>query len=110
MDIQSNRQLWGVEFPVNGEWDAGVTPLHFQPPKSGRWTVRREANHFVVLFHRFDNGMETVLATFPPTEEGEINAKSCALAARDTQLFSTEKENNHVVPKNHHCRSPRSGS
>lgn len=40
-DIKSNRELWGVDFPVGGEWDAGYTAPAVQAGKQGRWTVRR---------------------------------------------------------------------
>ena len=86
--VMSNCQLWGKEFPAGGEWDAGVTPPSHPPGQSGRWTVRREPERFVVVFHSFDNGKETLLDTFPPTEQGEIDAKTCALSARDTLRIS----------------------
>ncbi len=79
--IKSNRQLWGRDFPVGGEWDAGSTPPHVRPEQAGRWTVRRDAEHFIVVFHCFSDGRETLLDSFPPTEQGELDAKACALAA-----------------------------
>jgi hypothetical protein len=78
-EIKSNRQLWEIDFPVGGEWDAGCT--HTAQP--GRWTVRRDPDHFVIVFHAFDSGQVIQLETFEPTEEGEISAKIAALAARD---------------------------
>ena len=78
-DIKSNRQLWGTDFSIGGEWDAGVT--HTVP--QGRWTVRRDPDHFVVVFYAFDSGEDIQLETFDPKEEGEISAKVAALAARD---------------------------
>ena len=86
--IRTNRQLWGCDFPVGSEWDAGSTPPHVRPEQAGRWTVRREAERFVVVFHSFNNGQENLLEVFAPTEQGELNAKTCALAARDNLRFS----------------------
>ncbi len=89
--IQTNKELWGKEFPIGGEWDAGLTPPHTPTDKSGRWTVRREETRFVVLFHRFQDRSDTLLAEHPPTEQGEIDAKTCAVAAR---------QNNQIAPFN----------
>jgi hypothetical protein len=86
--IKPNRQLWGRDFPVGGEWDAGATPPHIRPEQAGRWTVRREAERFVVVFHSFNNGQENLLEAFAPTKQGELDAKTCALVARDNQRFS----------------------
>ena len=86
--IRTNRQLWGRDFPAGGEWDAGSTPPHIRPEQAGRWTVRREAERFVVVFHSFNNGQETLLEAFAPTEQGEMDAKACALVARDNSRFS----------------------
>ncbi len=80
--IQTNKELWGKDFPINGEWDAGLTPPHTPPGKSGRWTVKREETRFVVFFHYFQNHSDTLLAEYPATEQGEIDAKTCAVAAR----------------------------
>jgi len=79
--IKSCRQLWGKDFPVGGEWDAGVTPPLVPTIPAGRWTVRREPERFTVVFHAFSDGQETLLDIFPPTEQGEMDAKACALAA-----------------------------
>ena len=38
--IRTSRQLWGRDFVVGGEWDAGSTPPHIRPEQAGRWTVR----------------------------------------------------------------------
>ena len=78
-DIKSNLQLWGTDFPVGSEWDAGVTNTASQE----RWTVRRDPDQFVVVFHAFDTGEDVLLGTFDPTEEGEISAKATAIVARD---------------------------
>ena len=78
-DIKSNRQIWGTDFPISGEWDAGCT--HTAQP--GRWTVRRDPDHFIVLFHAFDSGEDIQFETYDPTEEGEISAKATAIVARD---------------------------
>lgn len=82
--VASNRQIWGRDFPVGGEWDAGATPLLMPACPAGRWTVRRNPENFIVVFHRIADGQETILETFPPTEEGEVDAKNCALAACKT--------------------------
>ena len=82
-EIQSHRQIWGTDFPVGSEWDAGVTPPLWPNYPAGRWTMRREENRFTVVFHRFADGKETLLGEFPPTEQGELDAKTCALAALD---------------------------
>ena len=87
--IQTNKELWGKDFPINGEWDAGLTPPHTPPGKSGRWTVRRTEQRFIVVFAYFNIKRETLLAVFPPTEQGEIDAKTCAVAAR---------QNNQIPP------------
>jgi hypothetical protein len=87
-EIKSNRQIWGKDFPIGGEWDAGATPPLWPTYPAGRWTVRREEGRFIVVFHRFADKSETLLGDFPPTEQGELNAKACALAARDTLRFS----------------------
>ncbi len=101
--VKSNRQLWGKEFPVGGEWDAGATPPLMPTIPAGRWTVRREPEHFTVVFHSFGDGQETLLETFPPTEhrscrehrrhagarrQGELDAKACALSAREALRIS----------------------
>jgi len=56
-EIKSNRQLWGIDFPIGGEWDAGVTQI---TPR-GRWTMRRDPDHFFVVFHAFDTGEQRYL-------------------------------------------------
>ena len=76
-EIKSNQQVWGKPFPLGGEWDAGVT-VH-RP--HGRWTVRLDPHEFVVIFHDFAARTDTVLERFEPTDEGEIAAKTCAVAA-----------------------------
>jgi len=86
--IKSHRQIWGEDFPVGSEWDAGATPPLWPTYQAGRWSLRREANRFTVFFHRFANGRETILGEFPPTEQGELAAKACALSARDNLQFS----------------------
>jgi len=80
--ILTNRQLWGNDFPIDGEWDAGTTPPHYPLPQAGRWTVRRDADRFNVYFHSYQTGTDTILATFPPTEKGEVDAKVFALSAK----------------------------
>lgn len=78
-EIKTHRQLWGTDFPINGEWDAKTTRPHICPEYAGRWTVRRETEHFVAVFHYFKNGQETRLAEYPATEQGELDAKTFAL-------------------------------
>lgn len=77
-DVKTNREIWGTDFPVGGEWDAGVV-LARPGLAGGRWTVRREPDHFVVVFHHYSNGQEDLVATFLPSEERE--AKAFALTA-----------------------------
>ena len=88
--IKSHLQIWGESFPVGSEWDAGVTPPLWPTYPAGRWTIRREESRFVVFFHRFSDGENILLDEFPPTEQGELDAKTCALAARDNLRFSKE--------------------
>ncbi len=78
-EIKTHRQLWGTDFPLNGEWDAKTTRPHVRPELAGRWTVRREPEQFVVVFHYFQNGQETRLAEYPASEQGELDAKTFAL-------------------------------
>jgi hypothetical protein len=92
--VKSSRQIWGRDMQIGAEWDAGVTPPLLPTCPAGRWTVRREAERFTVVFHRFIGGEETILDAFPPTEDGEIAAKTFALTARDTLLISTQKQEN----------------
>ncbi len=82
-NIQTNQQLWGKDFPIGGEWDAGSTPPHTAAGKSGRWTVHRTEQRFIVVFHYFNVKRETLLAVYPATEQGEIDAKTCAIHARN---------------------------
>ena len=58
-EIKTHRQLWGTDFPLNGEWDAKTTRPNVRPELAGRWTVRRDPEQFVVIFHHFQNGQET---------------------------------------------------
>ena len=92
--VKSSRQLWGKDMPIGGEWDAGVTPPLLPSLPAGRWTVRRESERFTVVFHRFADVEETLLDVFPPTEEGEVDAKTFALTARDTLLISPQRKEN----------------
>ena len=79
--MKTNKQLWGEDFPVGGEWDAGSTPPHTAVGKSGRWTVHRAQQSFTVVFHYTNIKRETLLAVYPPTEQGEIDAKTFAVHA-----------------------------
>jgi hypothetical protein len=87
--VKSNRQLWGKDFPIGGE-----TPPHLPLDQAGRWTVHREAERFIVIFHFFDDRKETLLETFPPNEQGEVDAKSCALAARENLRIPQQTKEN----------------
>lgn len=77
-EIRTHREIWGTEFPIGGEWDAGYAPPR-RGVRQGRWTARRTETGWEVIFHAF-GGPEEVLAAFPPTEEGERQAKAFALA------------------------------
>ena len=86
--VKSNRQIWGTDFPIGGEWDAGCS-------QQGRWTVRLEAcplypdgKLFSVVYQVFADRSEVVLGQFPATEQGEIDAKTFALAALDARKMS----------------------
>jgi len=78
--VKSNLQIWGIDFPIGGEWDAKATPPHVPREQAGRVTVRRESQRFVVIFARFHTQPgEQEIKEFPPTEQGEIDAKTFAL-------------------------------
>ena len=81
MIIKTNLQIWGVDFEVGACWDAGSTPPHLAREKSGRWTVKRETERFVVCFVHTLDSKEDLLHTFPASKQGEIDAKTFALAA-----------------------------
>ena len=81
MIIKSNLQIWGVDFEVGACWDAGSTPPHVAREKSGRWIVKRETERFIVCFVHTIGGKEDLLNIFPSSEQGEIDAKTFALAA-----------------------------
>jgi hypothetical protein len=74
------KELGQGELEVGYEWDAGLTPPGDSAP--GRWTVKRDTDKWVVLFHSF-NGPEYIIHTFPPTEDGERAAKGMALLIVD---------------------------
>lgn len=81
--VQTHREIWGRPFPVNGEWDAGVT-------RCGRITARLTPEHWEVVSHRFpvpphDEGGEILMGFFPPTEAGERQAKEYALYLLDQE-------------------------
>ena len=96
MEVKTHQELHGQEAPVGYEADMGLTPPGDKAP--GRWTVRRDAEHWVVLFHSFLDapqmgfdrngfspgpGPDYIIATFLPTEEGERAAKTMALKLVD---------------------------
>ncbi len=62
---KANREIFGTDFPLGREWDAGVTPPNYK--RQGRWTVIRNAWEFRVIFYSFLNGTNEILETFPPT-------------------------------------------
>jgi hypothetical protein len=76
--IKSNREIWGRPFPIGGEWDAGYTPFH-QGVVQGRYTARRALGCWEVVFQPLNGEPEQLLGTFPPTEDGEIQAKNFAV-------------------------------
>jgi hypothetical protein len=77
--IKSHKELWGSEFPIGGEWDARATHPATRPEEAGRWSVKREPKRFVVVFHSSQTGQDKILAEYPPSEQGEIEAKLFAL-------------------------------
>lgn len=79
-EVKTAQELGHGEPQVGCEWDAGLTPLGDSAP--GRWTVRRDPDHWVVIFHSF-NGPEYIIQTFTPTEYGERAAKGMALKLVD---------------------------
>ncbi len=81
--IQTHRDLWGCEFPIHGEWDARSTGPATRPELAGRWSVKREPTRFIVIFHSFQTGQDHLLAEYPPTSQGEIDAKLFALTTEE---------------------------
>lgn len=73
--VKTNRELGFGEPTVGYIWHAGFTPP-WQP--LGRWVVRRDYSNWIVLF-RMADGLDSVVGTFPPTTEGERQAKTLAL-------------------------------
>ncbi len=91
--IPTHQELWGVPFPINGEWDAGLTPVYFPHQGQGRWTVRRERERFVLVFYNFHTRRETLLDTFPPDEAGEVAATTAARRLVDQAYNPTQSQN-----------------
>jgi hypothetical protein len=85
--IKSNREIWGLEFPLGGPWDAGFTAPHTPAEKAGRWTVHREPERFAVYFHLFNSGQDVLLKAFPNTEQGEVDAKVFALVSCQNKTY-----------------------
>ena len=79
--VKTARELGFNEPEVGYEWDAGNTPPGDAAP--GKWAVRRNPDHWVVLFHFFDGQPANIISTFPPTEDGERVAKTMALKLVD---------------------------
>ena len=82
-NLRTNWALWGVPFPVGGEWDAGLTPPHTPQPQSGRWFIRRVETRFLSCFHYFVPAHNVLLDVFPPDEAGEMAAKTDAVSRRE---------------------------
>jgi hypothetical protein len=78
-EVNTHRQIWGIDFPPGKEWDAKITSPVTARDKAGRWTVRRETQQFVVVFHYFSDHHESLLAEYPATEQCELDAKLFAL-------------------------------
>ncbi len=78
--VKTSEELGFGEPEPGYEADMGNTPPGDKSP--GRWTVRRDPDAWVVLFHSF-NGPEYVIQTFSPTAEGERAAKTMALRLVD---------------------------
>lgn len=81
-EVKTSKEL-GLGEPKPGyQWDAGNTPPGDKAP--GRWTVRRDPDQWVIFFHSFIYappqyvGPDCIIATFPPTEDGERAAKIMA--------------------------------
>ena len=71
--ITSHKEVFGVDFPDGGEWDAGYS-------YGGRWTVKRVEDCFTIYFYDFYTcEAELWEETFPLTEEGELAAKKLAV-------------------------------
>jgi hypothetical protein len=87
MEVKTRREVFGVDPEIGYEWDAGNTPPGDKSP--GRWTVKRNEDSWIVLFHSFTYkppkyvGPDYIIATFPPTEDGERAAKTMALKLVD---------------------------
>ena len=94
--VKTSQELGFGEPKVGYEWNAGNTPPGDKSP--GRWTVRRDPDHWVVLFHSFvdepqtgferkgfshGTGPDYIIVTFLPTEDGERAAKTMALKLVD---------------------------
>jgi hypothetical protein len=80
VEVKTAKELGHSTPRVGYEWDAGLTPPG--DPAPGRWTVKREEEDWVVLFHSF-KGPEYRICIFDPTEEGERAAKKMALTLVD---------------------------
>lgn len=79
-EVKTAQELGQGEPQVGYEADMGLTPPGDSVP--GRWTVKRDPDHWVVLFHSF-SGPEYIIHTFSPTEDGERAAKGMALKLVD---------------------------
>ena len=95
--IQTNKQIGGKDFPIGSKSRKvrGTLRRRLYPTgKSGRWTVpslgmtRREETRFVVVFHRCHDRPGIFLAESPATDQGEMDAKTCAIPARDANQIT----------------------
>jgi hypothetical protein len=77
-DVKTNQAIWGRAFPIGGEWDAGYTPIR-PGLLRGRFAARRMPGGWEVVFQPLNGEPEQLLGAFPPTEEGEIQAKKLAV-------------------------------
>ncbi|MBA7471045.1 hypothetical protein ES707_06338 [subsurface metagenome] len=99
-EVKTSRELGFGEPKVGYEWDAGNTPPEDKEP--GRWTVKRNEDSWVVLFHSSIYkppqyvGPDYVIATFPPTEDGERAAKKMALKLVDMARGRDAGDKNHA--------------
>ena len=80
MSVRTHGELHGREAEIGHEADLGYTPPGH--PSPGRWTVRRDPDGWMLLFHSF-RGVEYVISRFSPTEEGERAARAMGLKLVD---------------------------
>ena len=91
-----HRTITGAEFPVGGEYDAKSTSPHIPNSKRGRWFVRREADRFAIYYEAYIDQVEHLLAEYPPTDTGELDAKTFALT---TELKTASHVDRPALPQ-----------